>query len=180
MPRVALDAAAKVFPGAKAEREWIDGVPYREVVLDHAGARVEFLVREDGTESGREEVVAEADVPKTVRDAADRAVPGGTAEVVEKLSGAEAGGRGTEYHVKKRVDGEVQRIRVAPDGTVPLVLRKVKAEVKVPRRARGPTSSPRSRRRGIPPSDRPSTTARLGTAPRRRIAPRPAPHAARR
>lgn len=136
LPKVALDAAAKAFPDAKAvsgEHEWISGASYWEVVLYRGGTRIEFLVREDGSEGGREEVLAEADVPKAVRDAADRAVPGGTVEVVEKVTGAEAGGRGTEYHVKKRVDGELQRISVAPDGTVALVLRKIKAEVKVPR-----------------------------------------------
>jgi hypothetical protein len=136
LPKAAIDAAAAAFPGSKAvgaEREWIAGAAYWEVVLDLGGKRVEFLVREDGTEGGREEVIAAADVPKAIRDAADRAVPGGTLEVVEKVSGAEAGGRGTEYHVKKRVDGELQRISVAPDGTVPLVLRKIRAEMKIPR-----------------------------------------------
>lgn len=136
LPKAALDAAAKAFPGSKpvsGEREWIAGVAYWEVVLDVAGSRVEFLVLENGTEGGREEVLKPADCPKAVLDAADKAVPGGTLEAVEKVSGAEAAGRGMEYHVKKRVDGEVLRISVSPDGKVPLVLRKIRAEVKIPR-----------------------------------------------
>lgn len=136
LPKAALDLAQKLFPDAKpvgAEKEWIAGVTYHEVVLDHKGTRIELLVKEDGTEGGREEVIAPPDVPKAILDAADKAVPGGTVEVVEKVTGAESAGRGTEYHVKKLVDGEVQRISVSPEGKVALVLRKMKAEVRHPR-----------------------------------------------
>ena len=136
LPKGAVEAAAKLYPGAKAvggEKEWIGGVEYWEVVLDNAGSRVELLLKADGSEGGREDVIPTKDVPKAILDAADKAVPGGTVEVVEKVTGAEAGGRGTEYHVKKRVDGELQRISVSPDGKVPLVLRKIKAELKLPR-----------------------------------------------
>jgi uncharacterized protein YuzE len=136
LPKAAIDLASKLLPGAKpvaGEKEWISGQTYWEVVLDNAGSRVELLVKEDGTEGGREVVVPAADVPKAVLEAADKAVAGGRVEVVEKVVGAEAGGRGTEFHVKKNVDGETQRISVSPDGKVPLVLRKIKAEVKLPR-----------------------------------------------
>lgn len=136
VPPACLAQAEKVVPGGTsvgAEKEWADGSTYYEVVREKDGVRFEILMKADGTVVGGEEALKPGAAPEAVLKAADAAVPGGTLVVAEKVSGVEARGS-DEFHIKKMVDGEVQRISVTPDGKVVRVLRKMKAEVRVPRR----------------------------------------------
>ncbi len=137
VPKVCRDAADKEVPEGKAvdgEKEWIDGTVYWEVVKEVDGRRHEVLMKEDGTVVGHEEELAEADWPKDVVAAADKAVPDGKIVIIEKVQGLEAGGP-PEYHVKKEIDGEQQRISVSMEGAkVGRILRKINAEFRVPRK----------------------------------------------
>ena len=52
--------------------------------------------------------------------------------MAERVSGPEAA-YGEDFHVKVRVAGEVLRVSVRADGTVLRVLRKMRAEIRLPK-----------------------------------------------
>jgi len=135
VPKACVDAAEKAAPGGKvtgAEKEVMAGVTYFEVLKEIDGRSIEILLTPDGKVAGREDELKLADVPKNVLDAANAAVPAGEVVAVEKVTGPEALGA-TEHHVKKKVEGEILRISVLESGKVGRVLRKLRAEVKIPR-----------------------------------------------
>ncbi len=134
VPKALVEAADRHVLGGKAiaaEKEWIDGVTYWEVIKEVGGLPREILMKEDGSLAGLETVLRTDGAPKAVLEAAERAV-GGDPVVVEKVTGPEAMG-GTEYHVKRRVDGEVVRVSVSEDGKVGRIYRKISAEMRIPR-----------------------------------------------
>lgn len=136
VPPACLAAADRAAPGGEVKgvyKEWIQGNVYFEVIKAVDGLRREVMMRPDGTVVGHEDVLAPATVDAGVLAAADKVVPGGEVLAVERISGPEALG-GMEYHVKTRLNGEVQRVSVLPGGQVGRVLRKIQAEVKIPRR----------------------------------------------
>lgn len=136
VPQACRDAAQTHAPGGQvtgAEKEVVKGKTYYELRLMVRGRRVEVMMKPDGTQVGREEELAPSDVPAGIVDAARSAVPDGTLVVVERVSGPEAL-VGESFHVKLRVHDEIQRVSVTQDGKVVKILRKIKAEVKVPRK----------------------------------------------
>lgn len=136
LPPACAAAAERAVPGGKVVRalkDWIDGCCYYEVVKEVDGLRREVLMLPDGRVVGGEDVLEPGSVPPGVLAAAATAAPGGEVEAVEAIHGPEALG-GRETHVKTRVGGEVQRVSVLPDGRVGRVVRKIHAEVKLPRR----------------------------------------------
>jgi hypothetical protein len=86
----------------------------------------------DGKVAGTERQIRPESAPPHVVPAANALVPEGEIVAVERIEGAEGLG-GVEHHVKKKVNGEVLRIRVREKDAVE-VLRKLKAELKVPRK----------------------------------------------
>jgi hypothetical protein len=135
LPKECVAAADQAAPGGRtvgAEKEWIDGVTYYEVVKEFDGRSTEILLTADGKVAGREDELDLAKAPKDVVAAANAAFPQGEVVAVEKVVGPEALG-GTEHHVKKKIDGEVLRISVLPDLKIGRVLRKIRAEFKAPR-----------------------------------------------
>ena len=136
LPKACAEAAEKAAPGGTVTRvlkDWIQGVTYFEVVKEIDGLRREVLMTADGRVVGGEDVLAKDAIPPGVLAAAAQAVPGGQVEAVERITGPEALGA-VEHHVKTRADGEVVRVSVLPSDRVGRVVRKIRAEVKVPRR----------------------------------------------
>jgi len=103
------------------------GDGFREA-LD-AGFRGAFS---DGTVVGSEMVVKPESAAKGVLEASEKAAPGSELVAVERVTGPEALG-GAEWHVKRRLNGEVLRISVLDDGSIGRVYRKIVGETKVPR-----------------------------------------------
>jgi hypothetical protein len=135
VPQACRDHAEKLVPGGTsvgAEREWAAGEVYHEVLREKDGVRHEILMKDDGTVVGTEESLPQG-APAAVLKAVEAAFPGSRLVVAEKVTGVEARGA-DEFHVKVEIDGEVQRVSVSPEGKVLRVLRKMKAEVRVPRR----------------------------------------------
>jgi len=135
VPQVCRDAADKHVPGGKAtgaEKEWAGGKHYWEVIKEVDGVRYEILMNPDGSLAGKESALKADAAPAAVVESAKKAVGGGELVVCEEVSGPEAA-YGEDYHVKLRVEGEVLRVSVKKDGTVVRTLRKMKAEVRVPK-----------------------------------------------
>jgi hypothetical protein len=136
VPQVCRDAIEKAYPGGKvtgAEKEVIDGKTYFEIEKDMDGLRLEVLATPDGKVAGFERVLPAKEHPAAVLAAANKLVPEGEVEAVERIEGPESLGS-PEHHVKKKVaGGEVIRIRVTDKGAVE-ILRKLKSELKVPRK----------------------------------------------
>ena len=136
LPKACAEAAEKAAPGGSVTRvlkDWIEGRAYFEVVKEIDGLRREVLMTPEGRVVGGETVLKADGVPAGVLAAAALAVPGGEVQVVEAITGPEALGA-SEHHVKTKVQGEVLRVSVLPGDRVGRVLRKIAAEVKVPRR----------------------------------------------
>jgi len=135
VPQVCREAADRHYPGGRvtgAEKEWNGGKIYWEVVKDINGQRVEILMNKDGSLAGHEMALRTNEVPADVVAAARAAVPNGRLVVVERVTGPEAK-KGEEYHVKMDVSGEQLRVGVG-GGKVIRVVRKIKADFRVPRR----------------------------------------------
>jgi hypothetical protein len=135
VPQVCRDAADKNVPGGKAtgaEKEWAGGKIYWEVIKDVDGVRYEILMNPDGSLAGKETALAAGAAPAAVVEAAKKAAGGGELVVCEEVTGPEAA-YGENYHVKLRVQGEVVRVSVKKDGTVVRTMRKMKAEIRVPK-----------------------------------------------
>ena len=135
VPQVCRDAADKHVPGGKqtgAEKEWAGGKSYWEVIKEVDGVRYEILMNADGSLAGKESSLPADKAPAAVVEAAKKAVGGGELVVCEEVTGPEAA-YGEAYHVKLRVQGEVLRVSVKTDGTVVRTMRKMKAEVRVPK-----------------------------------------------
>jgi len=135
VPQVCREAADRHFPGGRvtgAEREWNGGKLYWEVVKDIDGQRIEILMNDDGSLAGHEKALRDREVPADVIAAARTAVPNGQLAAVERVTGPEAK-FGEEYHVKIDVGGEQLRVGVG-GGKVIRVVRKMKADFRVPRR----------------------------------------------
>jgi hypothetical protein len=135
VPAVCREAADRAAPGGEvvgAEREWAGGVWYWEIIKQIGGRRIELLMNDAGTVVGREDSLQSGEYPAIVLDAALKAVGNGELVVVERVTGPEAM-TGENYHVKIRTGDEVQRVSVREDGSIVRVMRKMKAEVRVPR-----------------------------------------------
>ena len=136
VPAACKDAIEKAAPGGKvvsAEKEIIGGTTYFEIEKEIGGLRVEVLATPEGKVAGSERVIRDKDVPAAVLSAANVLVPEGEVVAVERVEGPESLGA-PEHHVKKKISGgEVIRIRVTEKGAVE-VLRKLKSELKVPRK----------------------------------------------
>jgi len=96
------------------------------------GTRYEILMNADGSLAGKETALRADAAPAAIVEAAKKAVGGGELVVCEEVSGPEAA-YGESHHVKLRVQGEVLRVSVKSDGTVVRTMRKMKAEVRVPK-----------------------------------------------
>jgi hypothetical protein len=135
VPKPCLEAADKHAGGGKATRadkEWIDGETYWQVTHEVDGLRHETLMKPDGTVVGSEVVTKPEAVADGVLAAAEKAAPGSELVVVERITGPEALG-GAEWHVKRKLEGEVLRISVLDDLSIGRVYRKLMGETKVPR-----------------------------------------------
>lgn len=135
VPKACLDAADKHAGGGKATRadkEWIDGETYWQVTHEVDGLRHETLMKADGTVVGSEVVTKPEGVADGVLAASEKAAPGSELVVVERITGPEALG-GSEWHVKRKLEGEVLRISVLDDLSIGRVYRKLMGETKVPR-----------------------------------------------
>lgn len=135
VPRVCRETAEREVPGGRevyAEKEIVDGVLYYEVVKEMNGIHYELLMHPDGRLAGREDPLPMSEWPAAIVNAAKAAVPPGQVVACERVSGPEAIA-GEDYHVKIDVGGEVQRVSVTNDGRIIKVIRKMKAEVRVPR-----------------------------------------------
>jgi hypothetical protein len=135
LPQVCRDAADKHVSGGKAtgaEKEWAGGKMYWEVIKDVDGVRYEILMNPDGSLAGKETALAASAAPAAVVEAAKKAVGGGELVVCEEVTGPEAA-YGEDYHVKLRMQGEVLRVSVKKDGTVVRTMRKMKAEIRIPK-----------------------------------------------
>ncbi len=130
--RAAADAA---FPGGRqtgAERLRAGDGAMWMIAKQVDGRPIEILVTDDGTVRGGEEVLARSAWPAAVVAAAEAAVPGATLERVERVWGAEA--RGAEaYHVKFDAGGDSVRVSLTADAAVVRVVRRLRAQVRVPR-----------------------------------------------
>lgn len=135
VPANCRESADRAAPGGEvvgAEREWAGGVWYWEIVKQVNGRRIELLMDDTGAVVGREDSLAAGEYPAIVLEAAQKAVGQGELVVVERVTGPEAM-TGENYHVKIRTGDEVQRVSVREDGSIVRVMRKMKAEVRVPR-----------------------------------------------
>jgi hypothetical protein len=136
VPLVCRDAAKRLEPNGEfvgAERELAGGRWYYEVIVRTAGRRIELLMNPDGSLAGREDALTTDEIPAGIADAGIRAAGGGELIVVERVTGPEAQ-TGESFHVKVRgAAGEVRRVSVREDGSVVRVMRKMLAEVRVPR-----------------------------------------------
>jgi hypothetical protein len=132
VPAACLAAADARAPGGRvveAEHRVIDGQGYFEIEKSIDGLRIEVLVTPSGVVAGLEEELAAGDIPASVVAAANSLVPAGVVEAVERVVGPETLGP-PEHHVKKRMNGELVRIRVTGAGAVE-ELRKLRCEMKV-------------------------------------------------
>jgi hypothetical protein len=122
-------------PGGRqtgAERVYVDGAMGWMVAMEIDGRALEILLRDDGTALGGEEVLPQSAWPAAVVQAAKAAVPGASLERVERVWGAEI--RGAEaYHLKFLDRGESVRVGVSEDAKVLRVVRRLAAQVRVPR-----------------------------------------------
>lgn len=135
VPKPCVEAAAKHAGGGtavRADRQWVAGEVFWQVTHDVAGLRHETLMKADGTVVGSEVAVKPEACAKGILDASEKAAPGSELVAVERITGPEALG-GTEWHVKRKLNGEVVRISVLDDGTVGRVYRKLPGELKIPR-----------------------------------------------
>jgi hypothetical protein len=133
VPAICREAVDKAAPGGKAvnaEKETIGASTYWEVEKEIGGLKMEFLVAADGKIVGSEKQLAEKDIPAEVLKAANGLMPEGELVAVERVEGPETLGA-VEHHVKKKIKGEVIRIRVTDKGAVE-ELRKLPCELKVP------------------------------------------------
>ncbi len=135
VPFACIQGADKARPGGiavSASRLTTGGKTYIMVVKQSGDHRVEIMMNADGSVAGMENPLAPAEWPANVVAAASKAVPGGQVVAVEKVSGPEAAA-GEEFHVKVLVDGERLRVGLTKDAKVVRVVRKIRAEVRVPR-----------------------------------------------
>jgi hypothetical protein len=135
VPQVCREAADRHYPGGRvtgAEKEWNGGKIYWEVVKDINGQRVEILMNKDGSLAGHEMALRTNEYPADVVAAARAVAPNGRLVAVERVTGPEAK-KGEEYHVKIDVKGEQLRVGVG-GGKVVRVVRKIKADFRVPQR----------------------------------------------
>jgi hypothetical protein len=135
VPKVCLDASEKHAGGGtptRGDKQWIAGETYWQVTRDVGGLRHETVMKPDGTVVGSEVVTKPEACAKGILEASEKAAPGSELVVVERITGPEALG-GAEWHVKRKLNGEVLRISVRDDGSVGRVVRKVPGETKIPR-----------------------------------------------
>lgn len=133
VPKPCLDAAAKHAgdgTAVRADKQWVAGDVYWQVTHDVGGLRHETLMKPDGTVVGSEVATKPADCAKGILDASERAAPGSELVAVERVTGPEALG-GAEWHVKRKLGGEVLRISVLDDGSIGRVYRKIPSELKI-------------------------------------------------
>lgn len=134
VPTACLNAVHARAPRAElasAMKEVVGGVTYYELRTVTDGLRTDYLLNPAGEPAGEEEELEPTQVPPGIVAAALGVVPDGAVVAVERVIGPESLG-GTEFHVKKVVDGETLRIRVR-DGRAVEVLRKLQMELKVAR-----------------------------------------------
>lgn len=133
VPKACLDAAAKHAGGGttvRADKQWVAGNVFWQVTHDVGGLRHETLMKADGTVVGSEVAVNPAACAQGMLDASEKAAPGSELVAVERVTGPEALG-GTEWHVKRKLAGEVLRISVLEDGSIGRVYRKIPSELKI-------------------------------------------------
>lgn len=135
VPAECLEASAKEAGGGtatRADKEWFGGETLWQVTREVDGLRHEILLKADGTVVGSEVEVKPESAAKGVLEASENAAPGSEFVAVERITGPEAVG-GTEWHVKRKLDGEVLRISVLDDLSIGRVFRKIPGETKIPR-----------------------------------------------
>ena len=131
LPTLIREAALAAERGATltgAERELTANGPAWEVQLLQEGRRVELVLDEKGSILEIERELRRDEAPRSVLNAADRALPGGTFVSVEILHR----GRRTEYHVKKERDGARYKVVLSSVGEVLRAVREVPAEIEIP------------------------------------------------
>lgn len=134
-PKACMEAAARHAGGGtatRADRQWVSGEVLWQITHDVGGLRHETLMKPDGTVVGSEVATRPEACAKGILDASEKAAPGSDLVAVERITGPEALGK-AEWHVKRRLGGEVLRISVLDDGSIGRVYRKIPSEVKVPR-----------------------------------------------
>lgn len=135
VPKVCMEAAAKHAgsgSATRADKQWVAGEVFWQVTHDVGGLRHETLMKADGTVVGSEVATKPEACAKGILEASEKAAPGSELVAVERITGPEALG-GAEWHVKRKLAGEVLRISVLDDLSIGRVMRKIPAEVKVPR-----------------------------------------------
>ncbi|MCK6480635.1 MAG: hypothetical protein HUU06_10760 [Planctomycetaceae bacterium] len=135
VPAACIEGADRAAPGGvatSASKLVVGGKSYFMVVKAFRDRRVELMMNPDGTVAGKEDPLSPSEWPENVVAAARKAVPGGEIVAVEKVSGPEAMA-GEAFHAKVRLDGELLRVSVSAKGDVVKVVRKMRAEVRVPR-----------------------------------------------
>lgn len=136
LPAAVVEAADRVIgegPVLDAEREFVDGVAYWEVVKRVGGKEVEVLFDAAGRPRSWEIEIDPGEAPPNVLAAAEAAAPGARRKV-EKILGAAR--ELVAYHVKTAGEQGRYKVEVSPRGEVVAVWREVDAEIEVPVPAR--------------------------------------------
>lgn len=131
LPAAVRAAAEREIPGGtilSCEKEYHGGKTYWEVEKSVDGLKREIMFRSDGSVLSTEFEIALASAPRSVLDAAQRAVPGGELTSVEEVREGER----VAFHVKLRKDGIRYKLIFTPAGELERKLRELAAEVEVP------------------------------------------------
>jgi len=136
VPEAVRAAMARLHPDGEitgAEKEWHHGTLYYELTSKKGGLETEVMFYPDGTVFRSEIEVAAEDVPRSIRNIAQAALPGAQATKFEQIR--EADNRLIEYHVKLSRDGKRYKLILARAGEFRSLLREIPAEVEVPAEA---------------------------------------------